>query len=309
MQRNSKITYILAALILAGTLQAMPDKAAAQQAGAVGVAAAAVAGHKPDVGPGVEGLDYANVIKWQQAVDAGREQWRLDPLAVAKREGQAYYGFAAADTFTVVRTRDSSPLARHGQVGVEVRHADRVYTMIIVRPFGGGGAIWTTYKVEGKEEAPAPQPPASKVIFRTGKYRGWDWHKGAYPADMAMAVVTDYERQLAADKRIPEAVLARAKDVDYGAKVVLFAYLGSGGGADAIGIESVTAAGNRLTVHVRTRSAKPGEMETMIATTPADFVAIDRRYVDVWGGVAVTFVDQHGKVLGKTRVSVNHHRG
>jgi len=126
---------------------------------------------------------------------------------------------------------------------------------------------------------------------------------------MAMAVVTDYDRQVAEDERIPEAVLARAKDVDYGAKVVLFAYLGSGGGADAIGIEKVTAAGNRMTVHVRTKSVKPGEAETKIATTPADFVAIDRRYVDVWGGVVVTFVDQHGKVLGKTHVSIDHRRG
>ncbi len=269
---------------------------------------AAAAGIKPDVGPGVEGLDYGKVIKWQQTVDEGREQWRLDPLAVAKREGQAFYGFDAADTFTIVRTQDASPLARHGQVDVEVKHGDKVFTMIIVRPFGGEGAIWTTYAIRGKSAQPAPQP-AGKVIFRTGKYRGWDWYKDAYPTDMAMAVVTDYERQLADDKRIPEAVLARAKDVDYNAKVVLFAYLGSGGGADAIGIDKVTVAGNKMTVRVRTRSVKPGEMETMIATTPADFVAIDRRYVDVWGGVAVTFVDQYGKVLGETRVSINHHRG
>jgi hypothetical protein len=307
MKRNGKITYILAAFMMAALTLAMPDRAAAQQA--VGASWTSAAVRKPDVGPGVEGLDYGKVIKWQQAVDAGREQWRLDPLEVAKREGKAYYGFAAADTFTVVRRQDASPIARHGQVDVEVKHADKVYTMMIVRPFGGGGAIWTTYGVAEKSEAPAPQPPAGEVIFRTGKYRGWDWYKGAYPADMAMAVVTDYDRQVAEDERIPEAVLARAKDADYGAKVVLFAYLGSGGGADAIGIEKVTAAGNRMTVHVRTKSVKPGEAETKIATTPADFVAIDRRYVDVWGGVAVTFVDQHGKVLGKTHVSIDHRRG
>lgn len=258
---------------------------------------------KPDVGPGVEGLDYDKVVKWQQDVDAGRDQWRLDPLEVAKREGKAYYGFSDADTFAVVRTQSSSAIARHGQVDVEVKHDGKTYTMIIVRPFGGGGAIWTTYSVTG---APRPQPPAEKVVFKTDKYVGWDWYKGSYPRDMAMAVVADYEAQLEHDDRIPEFVLARAKDVDYDRKIVLFAYLGTGGGADAIGIEKVTIAGNNMTVQVRTKSVKPGEPETKNLTHPSDYVAIDRKFVDIWGGVNVTFVDQNGKVLGKTKVSINH---
>lgn len=232
----------------------------------------------------MEGLDYGKVIAWQQAVDEGRDQWRLDPLEVAKREGKAYYGFGGADTFTVVRTQSASAIARHGRVDVRVKHGDK------------------------QNGAPEPKPTAGRVVFRTGRYAGWDWYKSEYPENMAMTVITDYDAQLANDSRIPAAVLASAKDADYDSQVVLFAYLGTGGGADAIGIEKVTVNGNRLTVQVRTRSAKSGELETMMATDPADFVAIDRKYVDVWGGVAVTFVDQHGKVLGKTRVSINHHR-
>lgn len=278
------------------------------QIAAVRAVRAVVRDQKPDVGPGVEGLDYDKVIAWQKAVDAGRDQWRLDPLEVSKREGKAYYGFSDEDTFTVVRKHSATPIARHGQVDVAVKHGDKVYTMIIVRPFGGGGAIWTTYRVDGPAAAPAPQPPAGKVIFSTDKYGGWDWYKGAYPRDMAMTVIVDYTAQAEKEGRVPPEVLARAKDVDYSKKAVLFAYLGSGGGADAIGIEKVTMIGNSMTVHVRTRSVKPGEMETKNLTTPSDFVAIDRKYIDVWGGVNVTFVDQHGKVLGKAKVSINHNK-
>lgn len=275
------------------------------QIAAVREVRAVVRDQKPDVGPGVEGLDYDKVIKWQQAVDEGRDQWRLDPLEVAKREGKAYYGFSDADTFTVIRKHSATPIARHGQVDVAVKHGDKVYTMIIVRPFGGGGAIWTTYRVDKPD--PVPQP-SGKVIFKTDRYDGWDWYKGDYPRDMAMTVIVGYAAQAEKESRIPAAVLARAKDVDYNEKVVLFAYLGSGGGADAIGIEKVTVAGNSMTVQVRTRSVKPGEMETKNLTTPSDFVAIDRKYIDVWGGVNVTFVDQYGQVLGKAKASVNHNR-
>ncbi len=278
------------------------------QIAAVREVRAAVRDQKPDVGPGVAGLDYNKVIAWQKTVDAGRDQWRLDPLEVAKREGWAYYRFSDADTFAVIRKHSATPIARHGQVDVAVKHGDKVYTMIIVRPFGGGGAIWTTYRVDGPAAAPAPQPPAGKAIFSTDKYDGWDWYKGVYPRDMAMTVIADYAAQAEKEGRIPLEVLARAKDVDFDAKVVLFAYLGSGGGADAIGIEKVTVAGNGMIVHVRTRSVKPGEVETKNLTTPSDFVAIDRKYVDVWGGVDVTFVDQHGKLLGKAKASVNHNK-
>jgi hypothetical protein len=263
---------------------------------------------KPDVGPGVEGLDYAKVIKWQQAVDEGRELWRLDPVQVAEREGRQY-GFTADDKFTIVRRQSSSAIARHGQIDVQVVHQNKVYTMILVRPFGSDdGAIWTTYKVLQKDTEPAPVPPAGKVLFQTDKFTDWYWHKGAYPRDMAFATVVDYAAQLKYDQRIPEFVLARAKDVDYQRKVVLFAYLGTGGGADGIGIEKVTLQGDNITVVVRTKSIRPGEVETKNITHPADFVTIDRSIVDIWGGVNVTFVGQDGKILSKNKLVIEHRR-
>lgn len=265
---------------------------------------------RPDVGPGVEGLDYSKVIKWQQNVDEGREMWRLDPLQAARMEGKQY-GFTDQAVFTMVKQVSSSSIARHGQIDFKVEQNGKTYTMILVRPFGSDeGAIWTVYSVTGKDK-PNPQPDASKVLFETNKYEGWKWHKGKgqYPHDIAFATIADYEFQLKHDERIPEFALKRVKDIDYTKNVVLFAYLGTApSGGYGIGIEKVTMTGNQVTVKVRTRNPAPGEMVTMAITHPADYVLLDRKVVDLWGGVNVTFIDQNGVVLSKNKLVVNHYR-
>jgi hypothetical protein len=75
---------------------------------------------KPVVRPGIEGLDYKKVIKWQQNVDEGRELWRLDPMQVAKKEGKQYYGLGDNAQFTIVRKLSSSAISRHGQIDLQV---------------------------------------------------------------------------------------------------------------------------------------------------------------------------------------------
>lgn len=262
----------------------------------------------PDVGPGVEGLDYSKVLKWQQNVDEGRELWRLDPLQVARNEGKDY-GFTDKAVFTVVKRVNSSAIARHGQIDVEVQQNGKTYTMILVRPFGSDdGAIWTVYSVTGVGK-PDPQPQPSKVLFETDKYAAWKWYKeqGQYPRDMAFATIVDYDAQLKNDERIPEYVLEQVKNVDYSRKAVLLAYLGTApsGGYD-IGIEKVTMTGNNITVQVQTKSPAPKDMVTMVISHPADYITIDRSIVDIWGGVNVTFVDQYGKVLSKNKLVISH---
>lgn len=264
--------------------------------------------NKVDIGPGVEGLDYDKVVRWQQNVDAGRELWRLDPLKVAKMEGKSY-GFNDNDTYTIIRKLNSSTIARHGQIDIEVNHDGKLYTMILVRPFGGGDAIWTTYKVIGQKPpvtTPAPTPTEIVLFQVFDKFYGWKWQKGSYPKDMAFATVVDYEGQLKNDNRIPEAALLKLKDVDFSKKVALVAYLGSSSGGYGIGVEKVTMSGNNMTVLVRTKSPRPGDMVTMMLTYPSDFVLIDRNVVDIWGGVNVTFVDQQGQVLSKNKLTITH---
>ncbi len=154
--------------------------------------------HKIDVGPGVEGLDYAKVIKWQQNVDAGYERWRLDPMQVARKEGK-YYGFTDKDTFTIVKRLEKSNLSRHGEIHVKVNHNDKEYTMILVKPFGGGDAIWTTYKVIGQYKPVPPVETEGKTIFATDKFNGWKWYNNSYFKDMAFATIVNYDAQLKQD--------------------------------------------------------------------------------------------------------------
>lgn len=255
-----------------------------------------------DVGPGVEGLDYSKVVKWQQNVDGGRELWRLNAVEVARREGKDY-GFDENDTYTIIRQYSSTNLSRHGQIDFEVKHDGKVYTMIVVKPFGGGDAIWTVYKVSTprKPAQPAPQP-AEKVLYSNDRYGAWKWHDKQYFRDMDFAVVTD-QSQL----NVKERLYNQLPEIDYTKKVAFAVYLGraNGGGYD-IGIESITQLGNQITVKVHTRSPGPDEITTKNITFPADYVVLDRQTVDMWGGVTVTFVDQKGVNLAQERVVIKH---
>ncbi|HWR42569.1 protease complex subunit PrcB family protein [Sporomusa sp.] len=262
--------------------------------------------NKVDVGPGVAYLDYAKVIKWQQNVDAGYERWRLDPLQVAHKEGKNY-GFTDKDTFTIVKRLAQSELSRHGEIHVKVTHNGKDYTMILVKPFGGGDAIWTTYKVVGQYRPAPPAQTTGKTLFSTDKYADWSWHKERYLKDMAFATVVDYNSQLNQDKRIPENVLSKVKDIDYNKKVVLFAYLGTApSGGYGVGIEKVVMNGNKMTVTVHTKSPRAGSAVTLAITQPSDYVVLDKTIFDIWGGVDITFVDQNGKVLSKNKLTISH---
>ena len=260
-------------------------------------------GGRVDIGPGVAGLDYSKVIKWQQDVDAGRDRWRLNPLEVARQEGKSY-GFSDQDAFTIIRQYSGTSLARHGQIDMEVKHDGRVYTMILVKPFGGGDAIWTIYNVTGPvKPAPQPEPPVAgeKVLYANNKFTSWKWYDDRYLKDMSFkAVVTS------ADIKENDVLAEKLKAVDYRNKIVLAAYLGTAGGGYDIGIEKVVLNGNQLTVRVHTKSPAPGEMTTKNITFPADYVVLDRQIADVWGGLNVSFVDQNGKVLQKMKITIRH---
>lgn len=262
---------------------------------------------KPDVGPGVVGLNYENVIAWQQNVDEGRELWRLDPMAVARQEGKSY-GFTDEDTFLITKRYASTTRARHGEIHVKVNHNGKGYTMILVRPLGSDdGAIWTVYSVDGRN--PIDEKPAAKdkVLYQTDKFAGWDWNSSQYLNDMAFATIIDYKAQLQQGTRIPASVLEIVKDIDYSKKIVLFAYLGEAPSRGyGIGIEKVSLNGNNMTVQVQTRSPLSGQPVTLAISHPADFVTIDRKVVDIWGGVNIQFVDEKGKVLSRNKLVISH---
>lgn len=133
-----------------------------------------------------------------------------------------------------------------------------------------------------------------RILFATDRFGGWDWYKKAYPPGMAFAIVTGPE-QSKGEPSVPSAILDRAGEIDYSRQLLVVAYLGTGGGADAIGVERVTLSGREMTVRVRTKSIRPGELETMNISNPADFAILDRSLA---GGVTqATFIDQKGAVL------------
>lgn len=260
---------------------------------------------KPDVGPGVVGLDYNKVIRWQQNVDAGRDVWRLDPMQVAKIEGSQFYGFRDHAEYRVIRRLNSSPIARHGQIDIAVIQNGKRYIMILVRPFGSdAGAIWTTYRVYEAEVAPEPPVrPSERVLFQTNKYKEWTWYKPQYPEDMGVAVVYARQMQMKA-QQIPQSVFDRLNQMDLTDKVALAAYLGGTSSRHGIGIERVAVKDNQMTVTVRAKSPRLNAPDTFDLVYPSDIVLVDRAVFSKTSPMNVTFIDQYGKVLGKTTVTL-----
>lgn len=258
--------------------------------------------HRPDVGLGVEGLNYDKVIRWQQNVDEGRELWRLDPMQVAKIEGENY-GFTELDTFTIVKKQSSSAISRHGQIDFEVIHQGKKYTMILVKPFGGPDAIWTTYKAQLIDNVPE-QPSKTKILFETSKYEDWKFYKSEYPQDMFFATIVKSDGQLAYDNRVSENIINKFKRPEFNNKLILFANMGASSAQSDIGIEKVTLHGNDMTVYVHTKSPRPDEIITMNIIYPDDYVTIDSSILRERGTINITFVDQKGKVLSKNKLTI-----
>ena len=258
--------------------------------------------HKPNVGPGVEGLNYDKVIKWQQNVDEGRELWRLDPMQVAKKEGKNY-GFTELDTFTVVKRLASSAISRHGQIDLEVTHQGKKYTMILVKPFGGSDAIWTIYRAQAIDNRPE-KPAKTKVLFETNKYKEWKFYSSHYPQDMFFATIVNSEGKLTYDDRLSEDTIKKFKRSRFNNKLILFANMGESPAQSAIGIEKVTLSGNDMIVYVHTKSPHPDEFITMNIIYPEDYIMIDRSILQEQGSLNITFVDQNNKVLSKNKLTV-----
>lgn len=258
--------------------------------------------HRPDVGLGVEGLNYDKVIRWQQNVDEGRELWRLDPMQVAKIEGENY-GFTELDTFTIVKKQSSSAISRHGEIDFEVNHQGKKYSMILVKPFGGPDAIWTTYKAELIDNVPE-LPVKTKILFETSKYEDWKFYKSEYPQDMFFATIVNSDGQLAYDNRVSENIINKFKSPEFNNKLILFANMGASSAKSDIGIEKVTLHGNTMTVYVHTKSPRPDEIITMNIIYPNDYVAIDSSILRERGTMNITFVDQNGKVLSKNKLTI-----
>ncbi len=90
--------------------------------------------------------DAARAAAIQQEVDQGHTPWRLDPVAVAREDGQQL-GFDASDRFELVG-QASGPAGSGAQATVRAVHAGQTYEVQLTQPAkAGAGGIWTIGEV------------------------------------------------------------------------------------------------------------------------------------------------------------------
>ncbi len=90
-------------------------------------------------------LDMDALNDLQAMVDQGHYPWRLDPLEVARAEGERLGFDPARDTFDLLPTPDPAT----GQADVLVLHGDRFYIIHLTQPVRVGlGGIWAVVGVD-----------------------------------------------------------------------------------------------------------------------------------------------------------------
>ncbi|HEY8476042.1 MAG TPA: hypothetical protein VIN09_04175 [Chloroflexota bacterium] len=86
-------------------------------------------------------LDLTTAQRYQQAVDEGHQPWRLDPVQVARVEGEAL-GFSPQDQFELVDQYQSSGSGTAHAI-VRTVHDGAVYEIQLVQPVRvGRDGIW-----------------------------------------------------------------------------------------------------------------------------------------------------------------------
>lgn len=102
-------------------------------------------------------LDRERQAWLQGLVDAGRDQWRRDPLEVARRDGRMAAFHSSGDQFRLLEVKDAAvaPGTRAGekQAVVEAVHDGKPYVIVLVQPVRTGDrGIWAISEVQ-------PPPP------------------------------------------------------------------------------------------------------------------------------------------------------
>lgn len=89
--------------------------------------------------------------KWLQGlVDKGEQQWRLDPLEVARLEGRMA-GFSLSDEFKLLSRKDVGGGSGTGAAEVEATHDGKKYIIQLIQPLGPGEKkIWAINSVREK---------------------------------------------------------------------------------------------------------------------------------------------------------------
>jgi LysM repeat protein len=93
-------------------------------------------------------IDWQTLYGIQLQVNQGYHLWRLDPVEVARLEGQDLGLNPSTDTFTLFSKVEVGKYSGTGEAKVLVQHGRRAYVVQLIQPFGSGARmIWTINSV------------------------------------------------------------------------------------------------------------------------------------------------------------------
>ena len=89
-------------------------------------------------------LDMEELQQLQAAVDQGHQPWRLDPLEVARDEGEELGFDPANDVYELLSLVEMGEGSGTGEAEVLVIHGEHLYIIHLIQPVRPGlGGIWT----------------------------------------------------------------------------------------------------------------------------------------------------------------------
>ncbi|MEL7632033.1 MULTISPECIES: hypothetical protein [Sporomusa] len=247
-----------------------------------------------------------------------RDQWRItsvktivsggihssDPVEVV-RDNAGIFGFdKVKDRFSLLSVAGNKAV-------VQVKTSGQTFKVDLER----SGARWviTTIRGIGNSQYPATYRPASlfgyrtsvtavpvvpvgeRILYLNSNYTDWSWRESGYPANMKLGVLLA-KPDPANPLGIPDAIIEKAADIDFGRQLVLYAHIGSVADQGyGIAIERVVQTGNDLTVSVRTKS--PSDNRMWFPSVTNEMIPLDRLSLNFNKPIQIKFIDQNGTVL------------
>ena len=93
-------------------------------------------------------LDQEKMKEIQGYVDAGNQEWRLDPIEVVKVDAPANYGFTALDVYTLSK-KDEQKGEAEVQVEKQVNNQKIIYKVKLIQPVKKGPqGIWAITSIK-----------------------------------------------------------------------------------------------------------------------------------------------------------------
>ncbi len=113
-------------------------------------------------------IDWNTLYDIQLQVNQGYHTWRLNPVEVARIEGQDLGLNPSTDTFTLFSKVGVGKYSGTGEASVLVQHGKQAYVVQLIQPFGAGSRmIWTINNVREitKPEDAATVAKKAKTSF------------------------------------------------------------------------------------------------------------------------------------------------